>query len=405
MKMLLLFSLLLFSSQLSSSKATLTDYIIDVHPPMSVKLTNQKDIQAYYYSFLPKIVAHTGETRMIHTYFHAMSGFAARLTENEVNEMAKKKGFLRARPSRVFNLLTTHTPDFLGLQTGFGLWKSSEMGTIIGKSEPLTVAAFSSRGPNSLHPGILKPDILGPGVNILSAWLGLDGSPSDVPTNEGFNIMSGTSMSTPHLIGIAALVKQIHPDWTPAAIKSAIMTTSMAEDHDGKPIKNEQLHPADFFVMGVGHVNPSKVVDPGLVFDIDKKDYIGFLYSLDYTDEQVYIITGDNVQCSKIHNISQSELNCPAIVFSRKQCVTVNRTVTNVGEAMSTYKVEIDMPDEAMVKVVPTVLEFNKLNEKKSYMVSIVKSNDVSKKHVHGNLRWVSHKYIVRTPIVIVDHY
>ncbi|KAJ0968798.1 hypothetical protein J5N97_021675 [Dioscorea zingiberensis] len=281
-------------------------------------------------------------------------------------------------------------------------------GTVIGKSTAPTIASFSSRGPNFLIPGVLKPDILGPGVDVLAAWPRLVGPTADASTNHrGFNVMSGTSASTPHLSGIAALVKQIHPDWSPAAIKSAIMTTSMITNHDGKPIMDEQLHPANSFMMGAGHVNPSKAFDPGLVFDVDHKEYIALLCGMKYKDKDVSLIVGENIQCSKIHSISQSELNYPSIVLSRKQCVKVNRTVTNVGKAMSTYKLEIDMPDEGMVKVVPNILKFNKLNEKQSYMVSIVNSNDESKNNstVFGNLRWVADEYTVRTPIVIVDHF
>ncbi|KAJ0968808.1 hypothetical protein J5N97_021685 [Dioscorea zingiberensis] len=218
-------------------------------------------------------------------------------------------------------------------------------GTVIGKSTAPTVASFSSRGPNFLIPGVLKPDILGPGVDVLAAWPRSVGPTADASIDHRwFNVMSGTSASTPHLSGVAALVKQIHPDWSPAAIKSAIMTTSMITDHDGKPIMDEQLHPANSFMMGAGHVNPSKAFDPGLVFDVDHKEYIALLCGMKYKDKDVSLIIGENIQCSKIHSISQSELNYPSIVLSRKQCVKVNRTVTNVGKAMSTYKLEIDMP-------------------------------------------------------------
>ncbi|KAJ0968810.1 hypothetical protein J5N97_021687 [Dioscorea zingiberensis] len=122
-------------------------------------------------------------------------------------------------------------------------------------------------------------------------WLGLGHVPDAFPIDHrGFNVMSGTSASTPHLSGIAALVKQIHPDWSPAAIKSAIMTTSMITDHDGKPIMDEQLHPANSFMMGAGHVNPSKAFDPGLVFDVDHKEYIALLCGMKYKDKDVSLI-------------------------------------------------------------------------------------------------------------------
>ncbi|URD77891.1 subtilisin-like protease [Musa troglodytarum] len=82
------------------------------------------------------------------------------------------------------------------------------------------VASFSSRGPSQITPGILKPDIIGPGVNILAGW-----------NSKAFALISGTSMSCPHLSGIAALIKKAHPGWSPAAIKSAIMTTAYVTDN------------------------------------------------------------------------------------------------------------------------------------------------------------------------------
>jgi subtilisin family serine protease len=73
----------------------------------------------------------------------------------------------------------------------------------------------------------LQPDITAPGVNILAAYS--EGtSPTDQESDKRrvpFNIDSGTSMSCPHIAGIAGLLKTLHPDWSPSAIKSAIMTT------------------------------------------------------------------------------------------------------------------------------------------------------------------------------------
>ncbi|MBO8584323.1 S8 family serine peptidase, partial [Staphylococcus aureus] len=75
---------------------------------------------------------------------------------------------------------------------------------------------------------ILKPDVIAPGVNILAAWTeaaGPTGLESDARKTE-FNILSGTSMACPHVSGAAALLKSAHPDWSPAAIRSALMTTA-----------------------------------------------------------------------------------------------------------------------------------------------------------------------------------
>ncbi|PON64082.1 Peptidase S8, subtilisin-related [Trema orientale] len=120
-------------------------------------------------------------------------------------------------------------------------------GTSTGDSSAPMVASFSSRGPTSVNIGILKPDIVGPGVSILAAWP----FPVDKKQNpkSTFNVLSGTSMSCPHLSGIAALLKSSHSDWSPAAIKSAIMTTANLLNRQGHAILNERLLPADGFSL------------------------------------------------------------------------------------------------------------------------------------------------------------
>ncbi|TXG55914.1 hypothetical protein EZV62_017227 [Acer yangbiense] len=114
------------------------------------------------------------------------------------------------------------------------------------------VAIFSARGPNSIAPEILKPDIAAPGVNILAAT-----SPISPFSFNGFDVLSGTSMATPHVSGIVALLKLAHPDWSPAAIKSALVTTAWKNGPSGSPISAEgtPIKIADPFDFG-GIVNP-----------------------------------------------------------------------------------------------------------------------------------------------------
>ncbi|KAG9149280.1 hypothetical protein Leryth_003248 [Lithospermum erythrorhizon] len=136
-------------------------------------------------------------------------------------------------------------------------------GTIIGDKDAPSVTHFSSRGPSIESPGILKPDIVAPGVGILAAWpRSVEGNNN---TKSTFNIIAGTSMSTPHLSGIAAILKKSHPDWSSAAIKSAIMTTADSFDLNNQPIMDERMQPANVFALGAGHVNPPKANNPSLV--------------------------------------------------------------------------------------------------------------------------------------------
>ncbi|KAG2629167.1 subtilisin-like protease 3 [Panicum virgatum] len=274
-------------------------------------------------------------------------------------------------------------------------------GTSLGTTPAPVVAFFSSRGPSTASPGILKPDIIGPGVNIIAAWPFKVG-PNRVDEHDMvFNTLSGTSMSTPHLSGIAAIIKSAHHDWSPAAIKSAIMTTAYVVYDGKKPILDEKLNPAGHFTIGAGHVNPSEVINPGLVYDTDVEQYILYLCGLGYTDSEVEIITHQKGACSKGTKLAEAELNYPSIATRASAGkLVVNRTVTNVGDAVSSYTVEIDMPKEVKATVSPTKLDFTKKKESKTFTVRL--SWDASKtKNAEGSFKWVSSKHVVRSPIVI----
>lgn len=276
-------------------------------------------------------------------------------------------------------------------------------GTSLGTTPAPVVAYFSSRGPSTASPGILKPDIIGPGVNVIAAWPFKVGPNIAAGHEHGrtFNSISGTSMSAPHLSGIAAIIKSAHPDWSPAMIKSAIMTTAYVVYGNNQPILDEQLNPASHFSIGAGHVNPPQAVSPGLVYDTDVEQYIMYLCGLGYTDSQVEAITNQKDACKKGRKIAEAELNYPSIATRASVGkLVVNRTVTNVGDAMSSYTIQIDMPKEVEATVSPTKLEFNKLKENKTFTVSL--SWNASKtKHAQGCFKWVSSKHVVRSPIVI----
>lgn len=273
-------------------------------------------------------------------------------------------------------------------------------GTIIGNSLSPAVASFSSRGPNLPSPGILKPDIIGPGVNILAAWpFPLDNS---TISNLNFNIMSGTSMSCPHLSGIAALLKSSHPDWSPAAIKSAIMTSADTLNLENKPIVDETLQPANIFATGSGHVNPSRADDPGLVYDIQPDDYIPYLCGLGYSDREVGIIAHRTINCAERSSIPEGELNYPSFSVVLGSSETLTRTVTNVGEADSSYVAVVTAPKGVDVKVQPEKLYFSKANQKETYSVTFNRLENGNKtgEFAQGSLKWVSAKYTVTSPIL-----
>ncbi|KAL7123186.1 hypothetical protein ACP275_01G089400 [Erythranthe tilingii] len=250
-------------------------------------------------------------------------------------------------------------------------------GTVIGDSHAPVVAAFSSRGPNFASCGILKPDILGPGAT--------------------FNMVSGTSMSCPHLSGVAALLKSSHPDWSPAAIKSAIMTTADIVNLAHNPIEDERFVQAGIFATGSGHVNPSRANDPGLVYDIQPEDYIPYLCGLNYTDREVGFFVQRRVNCSVESSVPEAQLNYPsfALTFASTQSNTqvYTRTVTNVGEPNSSYNVEIVPPPGIGVRV----------KWKMQYEVTFERLGSAENNTVvQGFLKWTSLKHSVRSPIAVI---
>lgn len=201
------------------------------------------------------------------------------------------------------------------------------------------VAAFSSRGPNFLSLEILKPDMVAPGVNILAAWTGAIG-PSSLPTDHrriNFNILSGTSMSCPHVSGIAALIKARHPDWSPAAIKSALMTTAYIHDKNYNPLRDASSGtPSSPFDHGAGHINPSKALDPGLIYDVEAQDYFDFLCTQGLTPNELVVFSKFSNRSCRHTLANPGDLNYPALsaVFPEKtngSVLTLHRTVTNVG--------------------------------------------------------------------------
>ncbi|KAM3343790.1 hypothetical protein P3S68_025880 [Capsicum galapagoense] len=276
-------------------------------------------------------------------------------------------------------------------------------GTIIGDDHAPAVAGFSSRGPNYASPGILKPDIIGPGVNILAAWhMSLE---NNTNTNSTFNMISGTSMSCPHLSGVAALLKSVHPDCSPAAIKSAIMTTADVLNLESNLIEDETYLPANVSATGAGHVNPSKANDPGLIYDIEPSDCLANLCGLSYTDEQVGIFLQHKANCLLITSILEGQLNYPAFSIQVRYNSTpqvYSRTAMNVGQANSTYRIEIDSPPFLDVKVEPATLGFFQVKQKLSYQVTFTPlATRPSTTFNQGSLRWISEKHIVRSPIAV----
>ncbi|KAK3033295.1 hypothetical protein RJ639_033226, partial [Escallonia herrerae] len=236
---------------------------------------------------------------------------------------------------------------------------------ILHKSAP-QVALFSARGPNIKDfsfedADLLKPDILAPGSLIWAAW-SPNGTDEANYLGEGFAMISGTSMAAPHISGIAALLKQKHPHWSPAAIKSALMTTAATLDRVERPLQAQQytgsetmtLVPATPFDYGSGHVNPRAALDPGLIFDAGYEDYLGFLCTIPGIDAHE-IMNYTNSPCNYTMG-HPSNLNSPSITISHLVGTqTVTRTVTNVAEE-ETYVITARMAPAVAIETSPPAM-------------------------------------------------
>jgi subtilisin family serine protease len=269
------------------------------------------------------------------------------------------------------------------------------------------VAGYSSRGPcNMSSLGVLKPDITGPGTNIVAA---VPGGNASAPSRT-FDLLSGTSMAAPHLSGIVAVLKRARPTWSPTAIKSAMMTTADVAHPDGTPITDEITgEPAAHLLMGSGIVNPTKALDPGLIYDLSTHEYLTYICGLGYNDSFVNDIIAQplqNVSCASSGKIEGKDLNYPSFLVTLTAAapvVEVKRTVTNVGEAVSVYTVEVVAPKTVAVEVVPPRLEFGAVNQKMDFTVRFRRVADPVNGTVEGSLRWVSGKFSVRSPVVVLD--
>ncbi|CAN5651648.1 hypothetical protein BH11ACT8_BH11ACT8_09660 [soil metagenome] len=180
------------------------------------------------------------------------------------------------------------------------------------------VAGFSSRGPALANDGdLLKPDITAPGQDVLAAVA--------PPSNSGrrFDIYSGTSMSSPHIAGLAAFMQGVHPTWTPMMIKSAMMTTA------SKVLRSTGKTDTDVFATGSGQVQPKKFLDPGIFVTESARNWRGF-------------ITGQGLDTG-VPAVDPKDLNIPSFADSSVPgAITISRTL--LATQKGTWKVKSYLP-------------------------------------------------------------
>lgn len=261
-----------------------------------------------------------------------------------------------------------------------------------------SMTIFSSRGPNPVAPDIIKPDVTAPGMQILAGNSPVNNSFG--AQGELFQSIAGTSMSSPHVAGLFALIKQAHPDWSPAAAKSALMTTAYQDVVD-----NDRESPAGVFAMGAGHVDPGgdragSAFNPGFIYNVGFNDYLGF-----FCDAEPTVLANPEATCAALEAagipVDASDLNLASIgVAEVAGSQTVTRTVTSVADRTLRYRVRVDEPAGFDVEVSPSNFRIAP-GETVSYTVTFTNESAPIGEWRSGSLTWRSGRYEAYSPIAV----
>ena len=257
-----------------------------------------------------------------------------------------------------------------------------------------TTASSSSRGPLLAGAGdLLKPDVMAPGTDILAGVA--------PPGNSGklFDLYSGTSMSSPHVAGLAAIFKQLYPSWSPMMIKSAIMTTGYDIVSNAPQTTAEvSLDPMArmIFRQGAGHIDPRKAIKPGAVYNHGFNDWLAFLCG---TGTGVAASTC-NTLVSLGYSTDPSNLNVPSIAIGDLAGTqTVKRKLTNVSGGVLTLTPAVTLPGFT-VTVSPSSLTLNP-GQTKPFEVTFLRTSAAANAYIGGQLTWTGGENPIRSPIVV----
>ena len=261
----------------------------------------------------------------------------------------------------------------------------------------------SSRGPSVANANIMKPDLAAPGTDVLAAVTAdlshaqrdAVASGAAAPVTD-FAFYTGTSMASPHVAGTAALLKQLHPSWTPAAIKSAMMTSATPTKPDGRndPLawdSSARTTGTLPWAQGAGQLTPSGAANPGLVYDATEIDYARFLCGM---NAGVY----SPATCAAIGNVAAYNLNLPSLTAANVLgTLNMTRTVTNVGATAATYTASASLPGYS-VSVQPATLTLAP-GARASFRVSLARTTAALDTWAYGSLVWTDGSTKVTSPL------
>jgi subtilisin family serine protease len=251
------------------------------------------------------------------------------------------------------------------------------------------MGSFSSRGPAPI-PDVLKPDVTAPGINILA---GFTPDSANSMSGENFAFLTGTSMSTPHVAGVAALLKQAHPEWSPAVLRSALMTTAYQEVNqpDGET-------PANPFDFGAGHIDPNRAVDPGIVYEISDDEFDAYACGIE--SPAVEPSRCDTLSASGL-SFEPADLNQPTIALSRLTSTrSISRRITNVSESQETYQADISAPLGIAVSVSPASVTLSP-GQSVSFDVTFTYESGPLDLWRFGSLTWTNADHTARSVLAV----
>ncbi|KAL9317509.1 hypothetical protein ACSQ67_014026 [Phaseolus vulgaris] len=410
------------------------------------------------------------EERIIYTYQTAFHGMAAKLSREEAERLEAEEGVVAIFPDTKYQLHTTRSPTFLGLEPAqstkvwsetlanydvtvgvldTGIWPESESFNDTGmRSVPSHWKGACETGREvSLGTGRkITGTSLYKGRSVLSVkkqyplvYMGNINSSIPDPRSLCLEGTLDRRMVSGKIVicdrGISPRVQKGQVVKNAGGVGMILINTAangeelVADCHllpavavgekEGKELKHYVLtskkatatldaSSADAstpYDHGAGHINPNRALDPGLVYDIQPQDYFEFLCTQKLTPSELGVFAKYSNRTCRHSLASPGDLNYPAIsvVFSQinsSSVLTVHRTATNVGPAVSKYHVVVSPFKGASVKVEPETLSFTKKYQKLSYKVTFTTQSRQTEPEF-GGLVWKDGVHKVRSPIVL----